>query len=118
MEFDGGATLTASTTLTVLPGTTGKHNRTNSTSVPVLPTQQLCLFVMIFLMAGYKVVAGVNGRTPKRKGPWTNNVFGVQLWIWIAVGASSLVLIGVIIVIVYVQRRNKRIKVRQEERKQ
>lgn len=69
-------------------------------------------------MAGNKVVASVNGRTSKTKGPWTNNVFGVQLWIWIAVGASSLVLIGVIIVIVYVQRRNKRIKVRQEERKQ
>lgn len=42
-------------------------------------------------------------------------MFGVQLWIWIAVGASSAVVLGIIILIVLVQRRNKRMKVRQKD---
>ncbi|KAA0703150.1 hypothetical protein E1301_Tti010742 [Triplophysa tibetana] len=83
VEFDDGTKLTASTTLTVVAGTSGN-----------------------------KVVGSGNWPKPKWKGSLTKDVLGVQLWIWIAVGASSVVLVGVIIAIVLVQRRNKRMKKR------
>lgn len=84
VNFDGGTELTASTMLKVLPGTS---------------------------VSGGKVVNNVKGKTPS-EGPWTKDVYGVQLWVWIAVGASSVVLIGLIISTVLVQQRNKRMKKR------
>nr|XP_055065808.1 CD4-2 molecule, tandem duplicate 2 [Misgurnus anguillicaudatus] len=84
VKFEGGTELTASTMIKVLPGTS---------------------------VSGGKVVNNVKGQTPS-EGPWTKDVYGVQLWVWIAVGASSVVLIGLIISTVLVQQRNKRMKKR------
>lgn len=53
---------------------------------------------------------------PAGRGTWTKDVFGLQLWVWIAIGASSVVLFGLVVLTVLVQRRNKRMKVRERKK--